>query len=148
MQPPKRTRTGAEISDPRSLVVAGQLRHVTLGERIRRYMRTPEFLQDQRNEEGYDPDDLEEKNFYDGEIVSIHDDRYKELEADRKKQEAAQREKEKEKLKAEEDAARETFRKRWKELQSEDAEKASVVVRSKPEPAPAISLPDDRENGA
>lgn len=146
MKPPQRTITGAEVSDPRSLVVAGQLRHVSLGERIRRYMRTPEFLQDQRNEAGYDPDDLEEKDFKDGELVSPHDDRYKELEADRKKAEAANREKEKQKLIDDEKAARDTFRKRLKELQAEDATLEPVKARqpSKTQPAtPVADLSDE-----
>lgn len=50
---------GMEIPDPRSLVAVCDLKPITMGERIRRYVRTPQLRDDLLfDNDEYDPDDF------------------------------------------------------------------------------------------
>lgn len=49
-------KNGSEVVSEKTLVQAADLRHMSLGERIRRYERTPQFLQNLQDNLGYDED--------------------------------------------------------------------------------------------
>lgn len=115
-----------ELSDT-SLVAVADLRPMSLGERVRRYMRTPQFQQDLMNQAGMDED---EDNIPDSlgdpdgpELMSPHEERAYDLRRDAALRAAEKVEADK---KAETDAAIErekaekaVFRRRMKELRDE-----------------------------
>lgn len=112
---------GREVVSPVSLVAAVNLRNVTLGERVRRYMKTPQFLQDQNDLDGYDPDEHDPEFLADMDEnpMSRHELRFGEIAGrvrERKKQERAA---EKQAAIDKENAERDTFRRRMRELKEE-----------------------------
>lgn len=117
---PSMTPDGKVRVSRTSLVAVADIRPVTLGERIRRYMRTPQFLQDMNKDDGYDDIDL----LIDPHEppMSPHEDRALDL-ADRvKKRKADERESEKQKLIDAEKAEKDLFRRRLAELRDEGEE--------------------------
>lgn len=114
---PSLTKDGRVKVNPTSLVAVVDIRPVTLGERIRRYMRTPQFLQDMNRSDGYDEDDL---------LIDPHEppmspyeDRAVELAERVKKRKAEEREAEKQRLIDQEKAEKDAFRKRYNEIRRE-----------------------------
>lgn len=114
------TKDGKVRVSPVSLVAVADLRPITLGERVRRYMRTPKFLQDQNNLDGYDEEDFlldPHEN-----PLSPHEERSAEILENVRKRKMEEREAEKQRLIDEEKADREKFRKRLRELREEGDE--------------------------
>jgi hypothetical protein len=71
------TKDGAEICNPNSRTVSAYL--PTMGERIRRYLKSPTLQRDLYNDPNlWDPDDAEIVFNDDGIKVSVHETRYKE----------------------------------------------------------------------
>jgi len=71
------TEDGAEICNPHSRTVAAYL--PTMGERIRRYLKSPTLQRDLYNDPNlWDPDDADIVFNEDGIRVSVHETRYKE----------------------------------------------------------------------
>lgn len=100
-----------------SLVGVADIRPVTLGERIRRYARTPQFVQDQYASEGFDEDDLLTDPH---EIpMSPHEDRAMELVQRVKQRKIEEREAEKKRRIDAEKEEKDAFRRRFEELRSE-----------------------------
>jgi len=91
------TKNGSEMPDKRSLVAVCDIKPVTMGERIRKYQRTPGLKDDHLfHNEDYDPDD-----FHDDEDrpMSPHEERAaafmerkkaRKAELDQKRKEAAE----------------------------------------------------------
>lgn len=125
--PPQLDESGMERVSDTSLVSVADLSPMSLGERVRRYMRQPQFQEDLMNELGYDsleddelPDTLEGD---DDAPMSPHEDRAYEHRARVKKaaEEKVEADK-KAKTEAEIEAERkamEDFRKRMKQLREE-----------------------------
>ena len=120
--PPVLDDYGNERVSDVSLVAVADLRPMSLGERVRRYMRTPQLQHDLMNDAGMDMDD---ENFPDTQPddsapMSLHEDRAHQL---RKDQENARLKKIEEDKKAATEAeieaekqANEAFRRRYKQL--------------------------------
>lgn len=119
--PPQLDEHGREIISQVTLVAVADLRPVTLGERIRRYMKTPQFLQDLHNEDGYHDENIEEVPDEDENPITRYETRAADIVERVKARKQKAVEDEKEKLIAEEKASKDAFRKRFKELQLEGA---------------------------
>lgn len=113
-------KNGALRLSPVSLVAIASMRPVTLGERVRRYQRTPKFLQDQQMLDGYDEEDI----LFDRHEnpLSPHEDRSFELLERVKKRKAEEREADKQSQIEKEKAEKEAFRKRYEEIRRESEE--------------------------
>jgi len=132
--PPKLDDKGRELVSSVSLVSRADMRPITLGERIRRYMRTPQFQRDLDSEDGWDPEDLEEIGIEEENPISIHEDRAKEIAGRVRTRKTKEADELKQKEIEAENAEKEKFRKRFKELQEE----GSVPEAPRPEkPNPA-----------
>lgn len=112
------TKDGAEISNPVSLSVTAYL--PTMGERIRRYMRTPGLAQDiYNNPDLWDPEDAEVVFRDDGSPISRHETRYKEGLKKAQERHVKIKAEEKEAAKAKHQEEQAAFRKRVKEAMAD-----------------------------
>ena len=121
--PPTLTKSGAELVSDVSLVAVADLRPVTLGERIRRYMRTPQFMEDindlRNNLDLFDPEEIDFVLDPHENPMSDYEDRMADLKKrfhDRKQKLA---EEEKQKLIKKEAEEKEAFKRRYDELRRE-----------------------------
>lgn len=120
---PQLNKDGSEILSDVSLVAIADLRPITLGERIRRYERTPQFLHDQNSLDGYDEgDDFSDVLLdRDESPLSQYEDRAEEIRGRIRERKKAEKAAEKEAAIAKEKAEKDAFRKRYQELQNEAA---------------------------
>lgn len=114
---------GEEVLSDVSLVAHTDMRPVTLGERIRRYIKTPAFAQDQLDEAGYHSEDIfdEDIPFEEQLPPTNYEDRYHELKEGLEKIRKEKIEKKKKEREEREKAEKEAFRKRYNELKDEGA---------------------------
>lgn len=132
--PPQLDKFGREIVSPISLVAAVDLRPMSLGERIRRYQRTPQFQEDLKALEESEIDDEIMELYDDGENpISPYEDRFQDL-----------RERIRQRKRAEEEAAIEADRKReadereaWRQRHREILAESSTPFPATPPSPPA-----------
>lgn len=126
---------GSVVTSPVTLVAHLDLRPITLGERISRYMRTPKFQQDMNNTLGFDdgddvPDDMVDM---DDLPLSKHEDRARVIQDRARRRRFEEKEAEKkanfEKAKAEKEA----FRQRYQEIKDEIDNKSPPLFPDNPD---------------
>lgn len=115
--PPQLDEKGRVIVSPVSLVAVADRRPVTMGERIRRYMRNPKPIEDLE----YDPEDLEVDDLPDGHDnpMTNHEDRTRDFNNRQKAKAADRQKKESEELAEKQKAEKAALRARLLELQEE-----------------------------
>ena len=121
-QPPVLNDQGAEVVSPISLVAVADLRPVSMAERVRRYMRLPQFVEDQKAlADLWADSDLDENLDPDEVPIGTYEDRAREIAAKtqaRRAKEAA----EASQRKAEEDRAQfEAWSLKYEELRQKGA---------------------------
>lgn len=81
-QPPVLDDQGREVVSPVTLVSVADLRPITMGERVRRYMRMPTFLEDQKAlQDLWADDDFDENTDPDEIPIGPYEDRAREVAA-------------------------------------------------------------------
>lgn len=120
--PPQLDAEGREILSPVTLVSVTDMRPMTLGERVRRYIRTPTFQQDILNDDGYHPDDLHEVPIEDENPISPYEERAWDLQSISRKRKRKEAEDKKNEAIEAEKAVKAEYRRRFKELQAEGAD--------------------------
>jgi len=128
--PPALDKFGRVIVSPVSLVATADRKPVSMGDRVRKYQRSPQFQHDLLKDAAYDADDHDPDVLADAHAnpMSPHEDRYSDLlkrVSERKSKEAA--DKKAKEIEAEK-AAKEAFRQRLRELQEE----GSIPLRANP----------------
>lgn len=128
--PPQLDDQGREIVSPISLVAAVDLRPMSLGERIRRYQRTPQFQEDlKRLREAEIDDEIMQLYDDDENPISPYEERFEEIRSNIRKRKQKEAEDALELERQAEAREKEAFRKRYNEIRDE----ASIP----PQPSPA-----------
>lgn len=107
---------------------------LSLGDRVKRYMKRPEFQQDVMNSirdlSGYHPEELEEIELTDDNPLAKSEDRYAAYQEQLALNAQKQKEAELEQVRKQEEAEKITFRKRLKELQEEGTQVPEIKAPS------------------